>query len=282
MLRACVFIFLAITLAWSPAAVNPAAAADVMTGGAERSYRELSRNGRVQKRVAGCMSLLGKIVNRFRTRLPSGVDPGEIYDGALDGLVSGVNDYDSSRGNGFGAYIRTKIANGILDGLRNGGRFKRLFIDRKKKWEAMHDLLASTLGSKPTEEDMAKGFGLTLEEYRLQFGEVMRASEGGTPSINADGDNRSEQGDLPRQAQYEDKTSTRNTVMITTRLTLDEAIARLSEDEQIVVRLHYYGKNKQVDIARILDVHPTHVCRLLESGREKLRGLLREEDFLDH
>lgn len=64
-----------------------------------------------------------------------------------------------------------------------------------------------------------------------------------------------------------------------TRLTLWRAVEALPEDYRIVTVLFYYEDMKIGEIASALDISADTVKKRLSRAREKLRGVLDEEDF---
>lgn len=57
-----------------------------------------------------------------------------------------------------------------------------------------------------------------------------------------------------------------------------EAVLRLPEDQRLAVMLYYYEDLPVADIAKALGVPQGTVKSRLSRGRERLRGLLREEE----
>ena len=61
-------------------------------------------------------------------------------------------------------------------------------------------------------------------------------------------------------------------------LTITAAVSQLSEREQLVLQLRFYGELSQSEIAKRIGVSQMQVCRILRGALERLREATAKED----
>ncbi len=67
--------------------------------------------------------------------------------------------------------------------------------------------------------------------------------------------------------------------IIETKITVWEAVCSLNEKYRVVVILFYYEELSIKDISKILNENQTTIKKRLQRAREKLKEILKEEDF---
>ena len=80
-------------------------------------YADKSQQSREQQ-VLKYAPLLKRIVSRMASRFPPEVDPEEVYQAGMIGLLDAVDKFDPSRDIQFQTYAEYRIKGSILDELR--------------------------------------------------------------------------------------------------------------------------------------------------------------------
>jgi RNA polymerase sigma-B factor len=190
------------------------------------------------------------------------------------GLLNAIDRYDPNRGVQFVTYATTTIV----------GEIKRYFRD--KSWsvhvprrlrelnnQLMRALstLSATGGRSPTVAEMAQAVGVSFEEA-VEALEVGRAYN--PVSLDADV-GASEEDDAaplkdylggidPELGRLED------------RHTVEDALRRLPDREQTVLRMRYYEELSQAEIARRLGISQMHVSRIQREALRRLREVVED------
>ncbi|MBO4139693.1 sigma-70 family RNA polymerase sigma factor [Micromonospora tulbaghiae] len=127
--------------------------------------------------------------------------------------------------------------------------------------------LLQALGRSPTVADVAVHLSITEEEV-LEGLEGARAYDAvSTSTGDGDGDRATESDDMLSGADSESELSE-------LRVALGPALATLTEREQRILTLRFYGNLTQSQIAEQIGVPQPHVSRLLARALTKLRGQL--------
>jgi RNA polymerase sigma-B factor len=134
---------------------------------------------------------------------------------------------------------------------------------------AANGVLSHTLGRPPTVADVADHLGLSEEEV-LEGLEGARAYSATSLSTPVGEDGGQELGDT---LGSEDRAFE----LTELRLALGPAMATLSEREQRILSLRFYGNRTQADIAEEVGVSQMHVSRLLVKALAKLRLLIEDD-----
>ncbi len=90
-------------------------------------YADKSQQSREQQ-VLKYAPLLKRIVSRMASRFPPEVDPEEVYQAGMIGLLDAVDKFDPSRDIQFQTYAEYRIKGSILDELRALDWVPRVFV----------------------------------------------------------------------------------------------------------------------------------------------------------
>ncbi len=202
--------------------------------------------------------LIWSIARRFFGR---GVDPDDLYQLGCLGFLKAVEGFDLSYGTQFSTYAVPKIAGEIRRFLRDDGTVKvsRSLKERSVRIKAARQRLTATLGREPTLAELTGETGLEPEEIA-----IAETATGATESIQR----RSGEGgfsleDVLTDGEMEEE--------IVERISLREAIACLTEREQMVINLRFFHGLTQDKTARILGVSQVQISRIEKKSLEALR-----------
>ena len=231
-----------------------------MTGQQETLLRCAKSGDRdaAEQLVIANAGLIWSIARRFFGR---GVDPDDLYQLGCLGFLKAVEGFDLSYGTQFSTYAVPKIAGEIRRFLRDDGTVKvsRSLKERSVRIKAARQRLTATLGREPTLAELTGETGLEPEEIA-----IAETATGATESIQR----RSGEGgfsleDVLTDGEMEEE--------IVERISLREAIACLTEREQMVINLRFFHGLTQDKTARILGVSRVQISRIEKKSLEALR-----------
>jgi RNA polymerase sigma-B factor len=224
-----------------------------------------------QQAIEAWLPLAQHLAHRFSGR---GEPVEDLIQTATVGLIKAVDKYDPNRGVEFAAYAVPTIV----------GEIKRHFRDRT--WDVrvprrLQELrlviseaagtLSQTLGRSPTVADLAQHLKMTEEEVieGLEGARAYHAVSLQTPAPT--GDRGTELGDLLGSEDSELE-------LAELRIALAPAMAVLSQREQRILLMRFYGNMTQSQIAERIGISQMHVSRLLARALTTLRGELGGDD----
>lgn len=211
--------------------------------------------------VIGNSGLIWSIARRYFGR---GVDPEDLYQLGCLGFLKAVEGFDLDFGTQFSTYAVPKIAGEIRRFLRDDGTVK---VSRSLKERAMmirltRQKLTNRLGREPTLSELSEETGLQPEEIA-----TAETATGTAESIQKrSGEDGFALEDVLTEGEMEEK--------IVERIALREAIACLSEREQMVIKLRFFHGLTQDKTARILGVSQVQISRIEKKALENLRKFI--------
>lgn len=211
--------------------------------------------------VVGNSGLIWSIARRYFGR---GVDPEDLYQLGCLGFLKAVEGFDLDFGTQFSTYAVPKIAGEIRRFLRDDGTVK---VSRSLKERAMmirvtRQKLTNRLGREPNLSELSEETGLQPEEIA-----TAETATGTAESIQKrSGEDGFALEDVLTEGEMEEK--------IVERIALREAIACLSEREQMVIKLRFFHGLTQDKTARILGVSQVQISRIEKKALENLRKFI--------
>jgi RNA polymerase sigma factor for flagellar operon FliA len=208
------------------------------------------------------VELVKYLALRISMRLPPSVEVQDlIHDGIL-GLIDAADRYDPDRGVRFRTYAESRIRGAILDGLREKDWKPRSLREQKRNLDAVLGRLSSLHHRVATEEEIAEGMGLSLDDYRafmmeLNGGPLLSLEElpgGAEPAVPYD----ARQPHLPLERKE----------LIQS---LTDEIGRLPERERRVLELYYVEALNMKEVGAVIGVTESRVCQLHAQAASRLR-----------
>lgn len=208
--------------------------------------------------IVGNSGLIWSIARRYFGR---GVDPDDLYQLGCLGFLKAVEGFDPAFGTQFSTYAVPKIAGEIRRFLRDDGTVKvsRSLKERATLIKNARQRLACALGREPTLAEVSAETGLEAEEIA-----TAETATSATESIQR---KSSEDGfsleDVLSGGEMEEE--------IVERIALREAIACLSEREQLVIKLRFFHGLTQEKTSKIIGVSQVQISRIEKKALEALR-----------
>ena len=199
--------------------------------------------------IVGNSGLIWSIARRYFGR---GVDPEDLYQLGCLGFLKAVEGFDLDFGTQFSTYAVPKIAGEIRRFLRDDGTVKvsRSLKERSAMVRITRQKLTNRLGREPTLSELSAETGLLPEEIA-----TAETATGAAESIQKrSGEDGFALEDVLTEGEMEDK--------IVERIALREAIASLSEREQLVIKLRFFHGLTQDKTSKILGVSQVQISRI--------------------
>lgn len=205
--------------------------------------------------------LIWAVARRFIGR---GVESDDLYQLGCLGFLKAVDGFDLEYGTQFSTYAVPKIAGEIRRFLRDDGAVK---VSRSVKEQAMtikvaRNHLATALGREPTIQEISRQTGFTPEEIAL--------AENATAATESIQRESGEEGFSLENIL----TDTESEEKMVERIALAQAITKLPERENMVIKLRYFHGLTQERVARVLQVSQVQVSRIEKKALAHLRELL--------
>ena len=185
----------------------------------------------------------------------------DLYQLGCLGFLKAVQGFDLAFGTQFSTYAVPKIAGEIRRFLRDDGTIKvsRSLKERAALIRTARQRLTGTLGREPTLAELSEATALQPEDIA-----VAETATCATESLQRrSGEDGFALEDVLTEGEMEEK--------ILERIALREAIAQLTDREQMVIRLRYFHGLTQDKTAKILGVSQVQISRIEKKALAALR-----------
>lgn len=217
--------------------------------GDEELVRELCENN---------MGLVRSVASAFRER---GVEFEDLMQIGTIGLIKAIRGYDPSFGTVFSTYAVPLIMGEIKKYLRDDGIVKvsRIVKRNARAVSVCRERLQSELLREPTISELSEATGLSEED-------TLNALEASSPILSFD----AQYGDIT----LENLIGTDNIGETIEKIALHQAIKKLTNEEQSIVRLRFFKNMTQSQVAKALGSTQVKISRQEKKIVAKLRELL--------
>ncbi|MDR3735515.1 MAG: FliA/WhiG family RNA polymerase sigma factor [Acidobacteriaceae bacterium] len=238
---------------------------------AESAYRIHSSN--LDERNALIVNELPQvhyIAARIRERLPQHVEMEDLVHAGVIGLLEACRKFDGTKNASFSTFAKFRVRGAILDSLRQLDWGSRTLRKKGRAIASSTATLASTLGRQPMQEEIAADLKMGLEDLQGTMRELdglflvgQQAESSNDPSASYDliESAPSRGGDNPFELCLEGEM----------KVQLEEAVARLSEREQLILSLYYDGELTMKEISEVMGVVVSRVSQIHSGALHKLR-----------
>ena len=203
------------------------------------------------------LGLVHACAGRFRGR---GMEYDDLYSAGCMGLVNACDHFDENRGVCFSTYAVPVILGEIKKLFRDGGTVKvsRSLKELGMRVQAAREHHMKLCGTEPTLSQLAEELDEPVENITLAI-QAAQPAMSLTPENTEDGDR---QLDIPVDSPEE---------ALAERISLEEVLRALPEQDQQLIRLRFYGNKTQSETAKVL-----HTTQVQISRRERrILSLLR-------
>lgn len=237
------------------------------------TYQKISDTRKRDEMVKKHLKLVTFIAGRLAIGLPDWIDKRDLISAGVIGLIDAVNNFDQSKGIKFETYAKSRIKGAIIDELRSLDWIPRSTRTKSKEIERAIAVLIKKLGRFPNDDEVAAELGWDMDKYYKALGQVsvttllsldemVGTTTSGAPVKRSDmvtGDSISPLESITRKELLD------NVVDI---------LARLSEQERLVIALYYYEELTLKEIGVVLDVTESRISQIHTTAIFKIRAKL--------
>jgi RNA polymerase sigma factor for flagellar operon FliA len=214
------------------------------------------------------------IARRIHERLPESVSLDDLVSTGTVGLISAIDHFDPGHNVKLKTYAEYKIRGAILDSLRGLDWAPRQQRRKSKQIEAAISAVEQREHRAPTEEEIARELGLSMEEYREWLVDVRGLNLGRLEGNSPDDDGR----DLLKYIS-DDEESWPNRILERSELErlLGQAIEKMPYVERTILGLYYTEELTLREIAKVVRLHESRVSQLKSQAILRLRSLVEKK-----
>ncbi|HEX5484382.1 MAG TPA: RNA polymerase sigma factor FliA [Limnobacter sp.] len=218
--------------------------------------------------------LVRRLAHHLIAKLPASVHIDDLIQAGLIGLMDAITRFEEGQGAQFETYASQRIRGAMLDELRQADWMPRGVRQGQRKIEAAITKAEQQLGRTPTESEVAKIMGVSLEEYQDLLFESRGAQLVFYDDYAEDGDG---EGYLDRQMDGDEDADPMSMLDDQRfRQSLVSAIENLPEREKMLMGLYYEQELNFREIAAILGVTESRVCQLHTQAVTRLRSKMKD------
>lgn len=209
------------------------------------------------------LGLVHACAGRFRGR---GMDYDDLYSAGCMGLVKAYDNFDEDRGVCFSTYAVPVIIGEIKKLFRDGGTVKvsRSLKELGMRIQAAREHHMKLCGAEPTLSQLAEELDEPVENITLAI-QAAQPAMSLTPENSEDGER---QLDIPVESPEE---------ALAERISLEEVVRSLPEQDRQLIRLRFYGNKTQSETAKALHTTQVQISRRERKILVLLRRRLLEE-----
>lgn len=223
------------------------------------------------KLIERYLPLVRYVAERLMAKLPQNVDLEDLQSAGVFGLVEAIGRFDLSRGVKFETYCTNRIRGAILDELRSMDWVPRLVRARSHQVEKAYAKLEVELGRKPSDVELARAMGKSVEELDELLNEVntVNVIPMGRKDLDNDENQTGERLDVS-----EDKKEADPVTEIQKRELIEYITKGLSKKERLILILYYYEELTMKEIGATLDLSESRVCQIHSKLMTRLKAQL--------
>lgn len=212
--------------------------------------------------------------------LPAHCELDDLASCGLVALIEAVDRFDPKKGATFEQYAWTRVSGAIMDELRRQDWASRSVRHFARQADSAREAFYLKNGRAPSETELADALSVPLSEVQRQLGELERADlcSLNSPTRNGDDSELLEIGDTVENREMSSEPETATLAGERAAIVRD-AIASLSEREQIVLKLVHVDELQGAEIGARLGVSESRVSQILAGARQKLRTRIAAYDF---
>lgn len=205
--------------------------------------------------------LARRVVGSFIKANPDGLDPTELFNVAMLGLISAINRYDPAKGDNFESYARIRIRGALLDRIREEDSLSRGKRNFKIALEQAIDRLSCKLTRVPSHEEICGEMQISLDRFEQLLGEIEHKD------INLEDANAKQELDLiggkvSEVLDFEDRDPLLKLLQIENSVIIEDSLKRLNPKQRLCIRLSFYEDLPLTKIASLLEVSVSRVSQI--------------------
>lgn len=216
--------------------------------------------------------MVRRIAGQLAAKLPANVDPDDLVQAGMIGLLDAMTRYEPGHGAQFESFATQRVRGAMLDELRGSDWLPRSVRRAQRTIEQAIHAAEQALQRAPRETEIAAELGLSLDAYQR-----MLADARGAQLVHLDdfGDDEGEERFLDRHVPAKGTDPTEILGDAGFRRALVEAIERLPERERLVMGMYYEQDMNLKEIGAVLGVTESRVSQLHSQAVARLRSQMK-------
>ncbi len=218
-----------------------------------------------QEFIYGNLRLVLSILQRFHNR---GESADDLFQIGCIGLIKALDNFDPSHEVKFSTYAVPMIIGEIRRYLRdnNAIRVSRSIRDTAYKALAVKEQVTARMGREPSMEEIAKELNLSKEDISLALDAILDPVSLQEP-VYHDGADAVFVMDQVKDEKNQDE-------MWLEKISLMEAMRRLGEREQHILKLRFFEGKTQMEVAEEIGISQAQVSRLEKNALGHMKKYL--------
>jgi RNA polymerase sigma factor for flagellar operon FliA len=252
----------------------------------QQAYQQTLDHQQREELILAHLYLVRHVLGKLAAHLPPEVDRENLEAAGVLGLVEAAAHFDPSRGVQFKTYAYIRIRGAILDELRRNSPLSQEALKKLSKIRTAYQRLTPPV----TFEALAQATGLSVEEVaqtvaawrlcRMTSLDAFSQAPRHRRPRHETGDGEAEDGfatcpPLHRTEGPELHLERRELAQL-----LAQAIEQLPQQERTVLMLYHLEDLRLKEIAQVLGLSESRVCRLLQSAEWRIAEYLRSKEAL--
>ncbi|MCC7420908.1 MAG: FliA/WhiG family RNA polymerase sigma factor [Planctomycetaceae bacterium] len=209
---------------------------------------------------------------RVWQKLPDGVDLNDLISAGVFGLMDAIEAFDMERGVKFETYCVPRIRGAMLDELRTMDWVPRLVRSKASKLEHARKEVEAEVGRPPTDVELARKLGVSMEEYEKHKAE---ASAVNLISLNKKWYETDSYKDVREIDIIEDSKGEDPTHGIQKKDLMRLVTKGLNRNERLIIILYYYEELTMKEIGSTLGLSESRVSQMHSSIVARLKDQLK-------
>jgi RNA polymerase sigma factor for flagellar operon FliA len=210
------------------------------------------------------------VAARIRARLPKHVDIDDLVQAGVIGLLDACRNYDAEKDAQFSTFAKYRIRGAILDSLRKLDWGSRTLRRKGREIASTTAKLEADLGRHPTEEEIAAGMKMRVDELQgvltqldglFVVGQLANVGGDQVESFDliesAPGSGRDNPFELCLEGEM--------------KMQLAAAVSRMSEREQLILSLYHYEELTMKEVSEVVGTAVSRVSQIHAAAMLKLR-----------
>lgn len=236
-------------------------------------YKQTSDEALRERLICNYLHLVKYVVGRLVATLPAHVKAEDMYSTGILGLIKAIERYDLTKKNKFETYAILLIKGAIIDEMRSLDWVPRSVHQKANMIAQARATLEQKLGQEPTDAQVAKHLGMTLDAFEEL---VTRVKPAVMIPLDLDAGDDEERGSMAdripdKTAKTSFETADRNEF----RKLLEKAVLELPEQERTVLVLYYYENLMLKEIGKAMGVSESRVSQIHTKAVTRLKGRLK-------
>lgn len=225
------------------------------------------KHGTTETLIADHAGLVKRIAFHLISRLPDSVQPEDLIQAGMIGLLEAARLFDATQGASFETYAGIRVRGAMLDEVRRNDWAPRSVHRRYREIARMIHQIENETGCEARDTEVCERLDITLDEFHHALSDAAQVRVG---SIDHVGDEHDETLDVTDEGPRPDQ------VVTSTQFNRDlaDSIETLPERERMVMSLYYVDELNQKEIGAVLGVSESRVCQILNKAVMRLKTAL--------